>query len=129
MSKLSDIGLLLLMIGTFLNVFSFISSFNISPNLFLYLQIFGWIFIAIALIFIFITKEEYHVIILKNNFPLKLDHLIIFICAMAILISFLILVDINSFRYTGKFTYFTIVWLVAIFGGAFILYFVRKQKS
>ncbi|GAH70703.1 unnamed protein product, partial [marine sediment metagenome] len=91
MSKLSDTGLILLIIGTFLIVLSLIllSIFEISPNLFVIIQINGWILFCIALIFIIITKDVYHIIKLKNNFPLKLDHLIIFICAMTITITLL----------------------------------------
>lgn len=132
MSKLSDTGLILLIIGTFLIVLSLILSiFIASPNLFLIIQINGWIFFCIALIFIIKTKDVYHIIKLKNNFPLKLDHLIIFICAMTITITLLLLVDINSYTYTGKFTYFTIVWLVVVFGGAFIIkhFNILKNKK
>ncbi|MBA7515193.1 hypothetical protein ES705_07232 [subsurface metagenome] len=91
----------------------------------------GWILFCIALIFIIKTKDVYHIIKLKNNFPLKLDHLIVFICAMTIAITGLLLVDINSYKYTGKFTYFTIVWLVVVFGGAFIIkhFNILKNKK
>ena len=115
MSKLSDTGLILLIIGTFLIVLSLILSiFEISPNLFFIIQINGWILFCIALIFMIITKDVYHIIKLKNNFPLKLDHLIIFICAMTIMITFFLFVDINSYKYTGKFTYFTIVYPICL---------------
>ena len=115
MSKLSDTGLILLIIGTFLIVLSLILSiFIASPNLFFIIQINGWILFCIALIFIIITKDVYHIIKLKNNFPLKLDHLIIFICAMTIMITFFLFVDINSYKYTGKFTYFTIVYPICL---------------
>jgi len=132
MSKLSDTGLILLIIGTFLIVLSLILSiFEISPNLFFIIQINGWILFCIALIFMIITKDVYHIIKLKNNFPLKLEHLIIFICVMTIAITGLLLVDINSYKYTGKFTYFTIVWLVVVFGGAFIIkhFNILKNKK
>lgn len=131
MSKLSDIGLLLFIIGTFLSVFSIISSFNVSLILFLYLQIISGIFIAIASIFIIITKEEYHIIKLKNDFPLKLDHLIIFACAMSILISFSIAFDINSYKYTGKVTttYFAILFLLFMFVFAILKRHFKKQKE
>ena len=123
MSKLSDTGLILLIIGTFLIVLSMILLlFEISPNLFLIIQINGWILFCIASIFMIITKDVYHIIKLKNNFPLKLDHLIIFICAMTILITGLLLVDINSYKYTGKFTYFTIVYPL------FIMFFAILVK-
>jgi hypothetical protein len=129
MSKLSDTGLILLIIGTFLIVFSMILLFEITPNLFLIIQINGWILVCIASIFIIITKDVYHIIKLKNNFPLKLDHLIIFICAMTIAITFLLLVDINSFKYTGKFTYFTIQWLsIVLFGGIITSYYLKNKK-
>lgn len=132
MSKLSDTGLILLIIGTFLIVLSLILSiFEISPNLFVIILINGLILFCIASIFMIITKDVYHIIKLKNKFPLKLDHLIIFICAMTIAITGLLLVDINSYKYTGKFTYFTIVWLVVVFGGAFIIkhFNILKNKK
>ncbi|TKJ21653.1 MAG: hypothetical protein CEE42_13660 [Promethearchaeota archaeon Loki_b31] len=132
MSKLSDTGLILLIIGTFLIVLSMILNlFEISPNLFLIIQINGWILFCIASIFMIITKDVYHIIKLKNNFPLKLDHLIIFICAMTIMITGLLLVDINSYKYTGKFTYFTIVYpLYIIFFAILIKRFnIFKNKK
>jgi len=122
MSKLSNTGLILLIIGTFLIVLSlFLSIFEISPNLFFIIQINGWILFCIALMFIIITKDVYHIIKLKNNFPLKLDHLIIFICAMIIMITFLLFVDINSYKHTGKFTYFTVVYPLYIFFFAIVI--------
>ena len=130
MSKLSDTGLILLIIGTFLIVLSLILSiFEISPNLFLVIQINGWILFCIASIFMIITKDVYHIIKLKNNFPLKLDHLIIIICAMTTMITGLLLVDINSYKYTGKFTYFTIQWLsIVLFGGIITSYYLKNKK-
>jgi len=138
MSKLSDTGLILLIIGTFLIVLSLILSiFEISPNLFVIIQINGWILLCIASIFIIITKDVYHIIKLKNNFPLKLDHLITFICAMTIMITFLLFVDINSYKYTGinsykytgKFTYFTIQWSsIVLFGGIITSYYLKNKK-
>ena len=130
MSKLSDTGLILLIIGTFLIELSLILLlFEISPNLFLVIQINGWILVCIASIFIVITKDVYHIIKLKNNFPLKLDHLIIFICAMTIAITVLLLVDINSYKYTGKFTYFTIQWSsIVLFGGIITSYYLKNKK-
>ena len=130
MSKLSDTGLILLIIGTFLIVLSLILSiFIASPNLFLVIQINGWILVCIASIFMIITKDVYHIIKLKNNFPLKLDHLIIIICAMTTMITVLLLVDINSYKYTGKFTYFTIQWLsIVLFGGIITSYYLKNKK-
>ena len=130
MSKLSDTGLIILITGTFLIVLSLILSiFEISPNLFFVIQINGWIIFCIALIFMIITKNVYHIIKLKNNFPLKLDHLIIFICAMTIMVTCLLLVDINSFKYTGKFTYFTIVYPVCITFFAILIKQLKKSKK
>jgi hypothetical protein len=132
MSKLSDTGLVLLIIGTFLIVSSLILSiFEISPNLFLIIQINGWILVCIASIFMIITKDVYHIIKLKNNFPLKLDHLIIFICAMTIMIAFFLFVDINSYKYTGKFTYYTIVYPLCIIVFAILIkhFNILKNKK
>ena len=130
MSKLSDTGLILLIIGTFLIELSLILLlFEISPNLFLVIQINGWILVCIASIFIVITKDVYHIIKLKNNFPLKLDHLIIIICAMTTTITVFLLVDINSYKYTGKFTYFTIQWSsIVLFGGIITSYYLKNKK-
>ena len=130
MSKLSDTGLILLIIGTFLIVSSLILSiFIISPNLFFIIQINGWIIFCIASILLIKTKDVYHIIKLKNNFPLKLDHLIIFICAMTIAITALLLVDLNSYKYTGKFTYFTIqLSSIVLFGGIITSYYLKNKK-
>jgi hypothetical protein len=130
MSKLSDTGLILLIIGTFLIELSLILLlFEISLNLFLIILINGLILYFIALIFMIITKDVYHIIKLKNNFPLKIDHLIVFICAMTITITGLLLVDINSYKYTGKFTYFTIVYPLYIMFFAILIKHFKKQKT
>ncbi len=127
MSKLSDTGLILLIIGTFLIVLSLIITiFEISPNLFFIIQINGWILFCIALIFIIITKDVYHIIKLKNNFPLKLDHLIIFICANTLMITFLLFVDYNSHKYTGIFTYFSLFYIFIIVSLAIFFIFLKK---
>ena len=129
MSKLADTGLILPIIGTFLIVLSLILSiFIASPNLFFVIQISGWILFCIALILLIITKDVYHIIKLKNNFPLKLEHLIIFICANTIMIAFFLFVDINIYKYTGKFTYLTIWWFIVFFGGVFISYYLKNKK-
>ena len=129
MSKLSDTGLILQIIGTFFIVLSLILSiFIASPNLFFVIQISGWILFCIALILLIITKDVYHIIKLKNNFPLKLEHLIIFICANTIMIAFFLFVDINIYKYTGKFTYLTIWWFTVLFGGVFVSYYLKNKK-
>ncbi len=130
MSKLSDIGLILPIIGTFFIVLSLILSiFIASPNLFFIIQISGWNLFCIALILLIKTKDVYHIIKLKNNFPLKLEHLIIFICANTIIITFFLFVDINIYKYTGKFTYLTIWWFIVFFGGVFISYYLKKNPQ
>jgi len=128
MSKLSNVGLLFLIIGTLLIVFSIFFSIIILPGFFLSIQISGWVFIGLGNIFLLLTKGEYHIIKFKSGFVLKLDHLIILVCAMLISISFLIFVDIRSYIYTGNFTYFTIVWAIFLFGGTIILYFLKTKK-
>lgn len=128
MSKLSNVGLLFLIIGTLLIVFSIFLSIIILPGFFLSIQISGWVFIGLGTIFLLLTKGEYHIIKFKSGFVLKLDHLIILVCAMLISISFLIFVDISSYIYTGNFTYFTIVWVVYLSGGTIILYFLKTKK-
>lgn len=128
MSKLSNIGLLFLIIGTLLILFSIFLSIIILPGFFLLIQISGWVFFGLALIFILLTKGEYHIIKLKSGFPLKLDHLIILVCAMLLAISFLVIVDIKNYIYTGNFTYFSIWWSTLIFGGAIIRHFLKTKK-
>jgi len=128
MSKLSNVGLLFFIIGTSLIVFSIFLSIIILPGFFLSIQISGWVFIVLATIFLLLWKGEYNIIKFKSGFVLKLDHLIMLVCAMLLSISFLIFVDINNYIYTGNFTYFTIVWAVFLFGGTIILYFLRIKK-
>ena len=128
MSKLSNIGLLFLIIGTLFILFSIFLSIIILPGFFLLIQISGWVFIGFALIFILLTKGEYHIIKLKSGFLLKLDHLIILVCAMLLSISILVFVDIKNYIYTGNFTYFTILWSTLIFGGAIIRHFLKSKK-
>lgn len=129
MSKSSDIGLIILIIGTFLIVFSLIFSLFRPPLIhFFSIQITGWIFLGIAFIFLIITKDEYHTLKLKNGFPLKLDHLIIFICAMLIVITFLIFIDINAYIYTGKSSLFSIYFL-SFFFILSISTIILKQKN
>jgi len=128
MLKLSNIGLLFLIIGTLLIEFSIFLSIIILPGFFLLIQISGWVFFGLALIFILLTKGEYHIIKLKSGFLLKLDHLIILVCALLLSISFLVFVDINNYIYTGNFTYFTIVWSIVLFGGTTSSYFLKTKK-
>lgn len=90
----------------------FESHFNLN------VQISSWIVFFIASIFSIKTRNEYRIIELKNGFPLKIDHLILFICAMSIAISFCLMVDIMNYKYTGKFSYFTIgpiIYLLLMF--------------
>ncbi len=126
MSKLSDTGLILTIIGTFLFVLPVILFYEISPILFFNILISGLILIFIASIIIIITKDEYHTLKLKNGFPLKLDHLIIFICAMTIAETSFLFVDINSYKYTGKFTYLTIVFPLIIISFAILDDLIKK---
>ncbi len=128
MSKFSNIGLIFLIIGTLLIVFSIFLSIIILPGFFLLIQISGCVLISLAGIFILLRKDEYHIIKFKSGFLLKLDHLIIFVCAMLLSISFLVFVDINNYIYTGNFTYFTIVWPIVLFGGTIILHFLKTKK-
>ncbi len=122
MSKLSDISLIFLIIGTILIVFTLILSLFIDLLFFSFLvsQGIGWIFYSIALILLIITKNKYHIIKVKNNF-LKLDHIIIFFCTMSIMITFLIVIDINIYIYTGKGAFITIFVL-----GFFLLILIKS---
>jgi len=105
MSKLSDLAIILFIIGTILINLSFLLVIIISPfRLNIILIISGWIICFIALIFTIKTRNEYRIIKLKNGFPLKIGQLILFICAMSMAISFGLMVDIVSYKYTGKFS-------------------------
>ena len=105
MSKLSDLAIILFIIGTILINLSFLLVIIIFPfRLNIILIISGWIICFIALIFTFKTRNEYRIIKLKNGFPLKIGQLILFICAMSMAISFGLMVDIVSYKYTGNFS-------------------------
>jgi hypothetical protein len=108
MSNLSDTGLILCIAGTTISVASFLLSITMFP-LILNLQIAGGIILAIAFIILGITRNEFRTVKMKNGFPLKIDHLIIFACAMSIWISFFFSIDINHYLFTGELSCFTIV--------------------
>lgn len=132
MSKFSDMGLLNLIIGTILIVLSLIFTlFTPFSILIFIIQIIGWILFCIALTILIITKDEYRVLKLKKGFPLKLDSLIIFICAMLIAITSLIVVDINVNRYTGNISFLSILYLSCflLISMPTILLAKRKKKS
>ena len=115
MSKLSDLAIILFIIGTILINLSFLLVIIIFPfRLHIILIISGLIICFIALIFTFKTRNEYRIIKLKNGFPLKIVQLIIFICAMSMAITFGLVVDILSYKYTGKFSlnYWTFGWIL-----------------
>lgn len=118
MSRLSILALVLVVIGTFLVILSlFLSSLfssNISPILFISIMIISYVLISTGLLMNLITRNEYHIIGLKNDFPLKLNHLIIIICAMLQALSFTLSIDINNYIYTGKFTYFSIITIALL---------------
>ncbi|MEJ2250287.1 MAG: hypothetical protein P8Y70_15055 [Candidatus Lokiarchaeota archaeon] len=126
MTKLSDTALGLLIIGTIIVILSFFIVSIILPIVFVYLQISGWIFFAISIVLGLITRNEYHVIKLKSGFPLKLDHLIILICGSGIFFSSMLFFDILNYIYIGHFTFFSVAWLVIVFGGTLIVYYLRQ---
>ncbi len=116
MSKLSDLAIIFWIIGTILINLSFLLVIIISPihlnNIIIMIS--GWIVCFIASIFTIKTRNEYRIIKLKNGFPLKIVQLIIFICAMSMAITFGLVVDILSYKYTGKFSlnYWTFGWIL-----------------
>ena len=112
MSKLSDLAIILFIIGTILFDLSYLLVIINPP--FLLIMISSWIVFFIASIFTIKTRNEYRIIKLKNGFPLKIGQLILFICAMSMAISFGLMVDILSYKYTGKFNlnYFTFGWIL-----------------
>jgi hypothetical protein len=126
MSNLSDTGLMLCIAGTTLVVVSFLFSVIASP-LFLNLQIVGGIVLIIALVILGITRNEYRTVKMKNGFPLKIDHLIIFICAMSIWTSFYFMIDIGHFMFTGEISYFTI-FPIAFLSLALVFASIRIAK-
>ena len=115
MSKLSDLAIIFWIIGTILMNLSFLLVIIISPfHLNIILIISSWIVFFIASIFTIKTKNEYRIIKLKNGVPLKIGQLILFICAMSMAISFGLMLDILSYKYTGKFSLnpFTFGWIL-----------------
>lgn len=111
MSRLSDTGLILCTVGTAMSVASFLISIIISPFM-LYIQVISGIVFVIALIILGITRNEYRIIKTKSGFSLKIDHLIMFICAMSVTLSFCLWIDINHYTFTGEISYFTIVPII-----------------
>ena len=112
MSKLSDLAIILFIIGTILFDLSYLLVIINPP--FLLIMISSWIVFFIASIFTIKTRNEYRIIKLKNGFPLKIGQLILFICAMSMAITFGLVVDILSYKYTGKFNLnpFTFGWIL-----------------
>jgi len=99
MSKLSDSGLVLLISGTLIIIISLYLGFAfkfVSFFTFLIFQIIGWVIFGLSFIPIILTKDEYHVVMLKNGFPLKVDQFIIAISTLSILTSFIVIIGINS---------------------------------
>jgi len=128
MSKLSDSGLIILVISTIVIIVSIFILQIIPTYTFILIQIIGWLLFIIGLIIGAITKDDYHVIILKTGFPLKLDHLVILSCALALSTSSLILLDILNFIYTGELTFFALIWITLILVLTLILYLLIRQK-
>ena len=112
MSKLSDLAIILFIIGTILFDLSYLLVIINPP--FLLIMISSWIVFFIASIFTIKTRNEYRIIKLKNGFPLKIGQLILFICAMSMAITFGLVVDILSYKYTGNFSLnpFTFGWIL-----------------
>jgi hypothetical protein len=108
MSNLSDTGLILCIAGTTISVASFLFSIIISPAL-LNLQIVSGAVFIIAIIVLSVTKNEYRIFKTKSGFPLKTDHLIIFVCAMLLMAAFFLWININHYIFTGEISYFTLV--------------------
>ncbi|MEJ2252278.1 MAG: hypothetical protein P8Y70_16745 [Candidatus Lokiarchaeota archaeon] len=129
MTKLSDLGLFLLVIGTLIVIFSFFLFSILSPVIYFYTLISGFTSILLSIILGLITKNDYRVIKLKSSFALKLDHFVALICALSLSISFLVFFDILNYIYTGNFTYYTVIWGAFIFAGAYFLYIIKKRKS
>jgi hypothetical protein len=129
MSNLSDTGLILCIAGTTMIVASFLLSITMFP-LILNFQIVGGIVLIIALVILGITRNEYRTVKMISGFPLKIDHLIIFICAMSIWTSFYFMIDIGHFMFTGEISYFTIFPIALLFLTlAFLSVRIAKYKS
>ncbi|MFO7798018.1 MAG: hypothetical protein R6W84_17900 [Promethearchaeia archaeon] len=129
MSKLLDISLVILIIGTLMEILSLFLFSLISPVVFTYTLISGLVLIFISIILGFITRNEYHTIKLKSGFPLKLDHLIIFICALVFLFSFTVFADILHVRYSGTSPYYTLSWVIIMICGTIVVYYLRKRQK
>ncbi|MEJ2296373.1 MAG: hypothetical protein P8Y23_16610 [Candidatus Lokiarchaeota archaeon] len=129
MSKLSDGGLIVLIIATGMITFSLILYQIILPLTFIYIQIIGWSLVILSIIIGIVIKGEYHTIKLKTGFELKINHIIILICALFLSISLFSFIDILNFTYTGKFTYFALIWTIVVLGIALGLYLLKKRKQ
>lgn len=88
------------------SISSFILSMILSSSALGY-YILGAIILAVGIVILLTTKNEYHIISLKSGAHLKLDQLIIFVCAMSMAISYCLWIDINHHALTGEFSYFS----------------------
>ena len=129
MSKLSDISLLVLIIGTLAVISSFFLFTILTPAVFLYTLISGLSLCFLSLVGGLLTKNEYRVISLKSGFPLKFDHLIIMICALAFLFSFTLFMDILHVRFTGTFPPYTLSWVIILISATIFVYYFRKKPK
>jgi len=126
---ISDIGLLLCVVGSFLIVFIlWIPYFiDITPVIHISIIILGLTLLFSSFIFMVFTKDQYRIVTLNNGFPLKIDHLIVFICTIAIGLSFVINIQIAMLIYD-----FSISWSVLlfypIFFGSLIFFLIRRKK-
>jgi len=126
----SDIGLFLCVIGSVLIILIlWIPYFiDITPVIHISIIILGLALLFSSFIFMVFTKDRYHIVTLNNGFPLKLDHLIVFICVIAISLSFIINIQITILIYD-----FTISWSVLLFYSAFlgglIFFLIRRKKN
>ncbi|MEJ2249201.1 MAG: hypothetical protein P8Y70_18980 [Candidatus Lokiarchaeota archaeon] len=95
--NLSKIGLILLGFSTLIISTSFyLFSFTLIPFImFIFIHLIGWILYSISFILIFITKNKYHIVVLRSGFQLKIDHLIIVACSIIIFISFILIASLK----------------------------------
>jgi hypothetical protein len=134
MSKISDCGLLFLIIGTLFILITLYLGFGfkiINYFTFSVFQIIGWILFSLSFIPLLLTKDEYRIIVLKNGFPLKIDHLIIAVCGLTTFISLIFLVSINSMIYgiDSGYNGFLFLTIIPSATAAYVFLSSRRKKE
>ena len=110
------ISLVTLISGTFLILISNLLFFFHSLYFFHFIivQSSGWILYCTSMVSFALSKENL-TIILKNGFPLKLDHLLIPICSLSIFYTVFLLLELYSLMLCFTIVFiFTLVFMVKL---------------